>query len=123
MMSAFVIPIVANSVGFVQSGLRLLLGVDLVIPTYSSALPDRANLVYTAVALIIRQVMTEFDAVGYAGGTPKVEAHHARRASFEQAFDEASPDDRPRTRDADDARLGHELHRNEAQIAACEDIR
>jgi hypothetical protein len=53
MMGAFLVPIFTNVFGFVQSGLRLLLGVALEIPRWSVRLPDRANLLYTAVALII----------------------------------------------------------------------
>lgn len=53
MMAAFTIPFLVNAVLFGQSALRLLLGVQLQIPSWSSQLPDRANLVYTAVALAI----------------------------------------------------------------------
>lgn len=53
MMSAFLIPLIANTFGFVQSALRLLFGVRTVIPSYSARLPDDATLVYTAVALLV----------------------------------------------------------------------
>ncbi len=57
MLAAFIIPIFMNSMGFVQSGLRLALGVERLIPSWSNELPDRANLVYTAVAIVILAVL------------------------------------------------------------------
>ncbi|HRQ37730.1 MAG TPA: DUF5671 domain-containing protein [Chloroflexota bacterium] len=53
MMTAFAIPIFTNAFGFVASALRLIMGVELRIPSWSTQLPDGANLVYTAVALVI----------------------------------------------------------------------
>lgn len=57
MMAAFIIPLFTNIFGFVASALRLIMGVQLTIPSWSMQLPDRANLVYTAVALIILSVL------------------------------------------------------------------
>jgi hypothetical protein len=57
MMAVFVIPIFVNALSFVQSGLRLVLGVERLIPSWSIELPDRANLVYTAVALVILSIL------------------------------------------------------------------
>ncbi|NJN54537.1 MAG: hypothetical protein HC804_07155 [Anaerolineae bacterium] len=53
MMAAFTVPIFTNAFGFVASALRLVFGVEQQIPSWSSQLPDNANLVYTAVALVV----------------------------------------------------------------------
>ncbi len=57
MMAVFAIPIFVNALSFMQSGLRLIMGVARQIPSWSMELPDRANLVYTAVALIVLAVL------------------------------------------------------------------
>ena len=53
MMSAFLVPILTNSYGFIASTFRLLLDETLIIPSYSSQLPDKANLVYTGSAILV----------------------------------------------------------------------
>jgi hypothetical protein len=60
MMSAFLIPFLTNSTGFVASALRLMSRETLIIPSYSSQLPDRANLVYTLVAMAVLTLMWFF---------------------------------------------------------------
>lgn len=53
MLTAFLAPFIANAYAFLKSGFRLLLNFDLPIPTYSSVLPDNANLVYALVAMVV----------------------------------------------------------------------
>ena len=57
MLSAFLVPILTNSYGFILSALRLLTGDQPIIPSYSSQLPDQANLVFTGTAVIVLALM------------------------------------------------------------------
>jgi len=51
--SAFLIPFIVNAYAFMQSAMRLLLNVEYQIPSWRSELPDGANLVNTAIAMIV----------------------------------------------------------------------
>lgn len=53
MLSAFLIPFLTNSYGFTTSLMRLLFGQTVIIPSFSSQLPDRANLAFTAIPMVV----------------------------------------------------------------------
>ena len=57
MLTAFLVPFIVNAYRFVQSGLRLLLNVDHQIPSWSSELPDSANLAYTFTAMVVLSLL------------------------------------------------------------------
>lgn len=60
MIGAFLIPLVANANGFIQSLLRLAGGMPALRPFFSDALPDRANLAYTGTAVFVLALMLAF---------------------------------------------------------------
>jgi hypothetical protein len=53
MLTAFLTPFIANAYSFVQAALRLILGVKLAIPTWSSELPSEDTLLFTLIAMLV----------------------------------------------------------------------
>lgn len=53
MLTAFLVPFIANTYGFMESGFRLLFDINHQIPAWSNEVPDKANLIYTAVAMLV----------------------------------------------------------------------
>ncbi len=62
MIGAFLAPLLANANGFLQSLLRLVTGTPRIVPYYENAIPDRANLIYTAVAILVLSLMLFYHA-------------------------------------------------------------
>ena len=83
MLTAFLVPIITNSHGFVTSTLRLLFGENLLIPSYSSQLPDQANLIYTGVAVLILPLFWIYNhrlaKISYANGVYQAPVKPIRR--------------------------------------------
>ena len=83
MLSAFLIPFLTNSYGFITSAFRLLLGEKPVIPSYSSQLPDQANLIYTGTAIFVLALMwfyhTRLVGAGYENSPGNAPAAAIRR--------------------------------------------
>lgn len=53
MMSAFLVPLIVNGAGFIQSALRLLFQVEVEVRPWEFYLSDSSNLVYTMVAMVV----------------------------------------------------------------------
>jgi hypothetical protein len=62
MIGAFLIPLLSNANGFIQSLLRLVSGTPQQVQYVNEFLPDGARLVYTAVAVIILALMITYHA-------------------------------------------------------------
>ncbi len=60
MVTVFLAPFIANTYGFVQSGLRLLLNAEQTIPAWSSELPSQDNLIYTATAMLVLALLAGY---------------------------------------------------------------
>ncbi len=53
MMSAFLVPLIVNGAGFIQSALRLLLHVEVEVRPWEFYLSDSSNLIYTLAAMVV----------------------------------------------------------------------